>query len=332
MNTPPLRSPKPRNYTMDALKLFAIFLVIWGHCVQYLVSSDYKDEPLYRIIYSFHMPLFMTISGFFGANLYKKSFREAVLSKSRQLLVPIVTFGLIVSCFCGIRFSNFGILWFLNSLLACSLGYCSIMKAKRFRTVLLSVSLLLSVVLPLPYQLGRMWPFFLLGVLLNRNYDRFKDNAGKIALAVLPAFIVMLVFWDEKFWSTGNVLTAVVTGVSCLPPLMLEGYRYIIGFFGVVFFIAVFHFFATKLPHTRMGDMLLSWGKFTLGVYVIQKVVLEMGLKRVLNFDGIGFVEFNFVVVPLLSVGILLLCIAAIKIIRRSRYVSFALFGERLAG
>jgi len=318
---------------MDALKLFAIFFVIWGHCVQYLVSSDFKDEPLYRIIYSFHMPLFMTISGFFGANLYKKSFREVILSKSRQLLVPIVTFGLLLCCFVGIRFSNFGALWFLNSLFACSLGYYSIMKAKRFRAALFVVSLLLSVVLPLPYQIGRMWPFFLLGVLINRNYDRIKDNAGRIALAVLLAFLVMLVFWDEKFFElTGSGLSAEVTGVSDWPPLLLEGYRYIIGFFGVVFFIAAFHFLATKLPHTRMGDMLLSWGKFTLGVYVVQKVVLEMGLKRVLNFDGLGFWEFNFVVVPLLSVGILLLCIAAIKIIRRSRYMSFALFGERLAG
>lgn len=53
----------------DLLKLFAIFLVIEGHCVQHLLDTNEYDEPLYSFIYSFHMPLFMTIAGFFS---YKK--------------------------------------------------------------------------------------------------------------------------------------------------------------------------------------------------------------------------------------------------------------------
>ena len=28
----------------DVLKLFAIFLVLWGHCIQYFLSSQYSDE------------------------------------------------------------------------------------------------------------------------------------------------------------------------------------------------------------------------------------------------------------------------------------------------
>lgn len=51
---------------LDLLKCFAIFLVIWGHSIQYFKSTAYFDEPIYRIIYSFHMPLFMALSGYFS--------------------------------------------------------------------------------------------------------------------------------------------------------------------------------------------------------------------------------------------------------------------------
>ena len=75
----------------DVLKLFAIFLVLWGHCIQYFLSSQYSDEPVYRYIYSFHMPLFMMISGYFSASSMRLHFTELITKKSRQLLLPCVS-------------------------------------------------------------------------------------------------------------------------------------------------------------------------------------------------------------------------------------------------
>ena len=92
---------------LDALKLFAIFLVLWGHAVQHLLSSEYWDEPVYRIIYSFHMPLFMTISGFFGAKLFSIPFTSVLRRKFRQLLLPAISFALIY-CIIAICVGNSG--------------------------------------------------------------------------------------------------------------------------------------------------------------------------------------------------------------------------------
>lgn len=47
---------------IDALKLFAIFSVLWGHSIQYLITDEYYLQPVYRFIYAFHMPLFMALS------------------------------------------------------------------------------------------------------------------------------------------------------------------------------------------------------------------------------------------------------------------------------
>ena len=47
---------------LDALKCFAMFLVIWGHVIQYGVT-DYLENDIHIGIYSFHMPLFFFLSG-----------------------------------------------------------------------------------------------------------------------------------------------------------------------------------------------------------------------------------------------------------------------------
>lgn len=56
-----------RNEKLDNLKGIAIFLVVWGHSLQYLNNGefDFFENSLFQVIYSFHMPLFMVISGFF---------------------------------------------------------------------------------------------------------------------------------------------------------------------------------------------------------------------------------------------------------------------------
>lgn len=69
---------KVRDITFDAIKLFAIYLVIWGHCILHLqgYKFDQWQNPIYRLICSFHMPLFMTISGYFAQNIFRRGLIE----------------------------------------------------------------------------------------------------------------------------------------------------------------------------------------------------------------------------------------------------------------
>ena len=60
-----------RLLQFDLLKVFACFLVIWGHAIMHMYVSDYIANPLYRFIYSFHMSLFMMISGLFASSTMK---------------------------------------------------------------------------------------------------------------------------------------------------------------------------------------------------------------------------------------------------------------------
>ena len=51
-----------RNYRMDNIRCILIFLVVFGHMLTWIPEAD---TP-YRIIYLFHMPAFLFLTGFFS--------------------------------------------------------------------------------------------------------------------------------------------------------------------------------------------------------------------------------------------------------------------------
>ena len=56
---------KERILYIDAIKAVLMFLVIWGHVIQFTNVHEGLNNPTAAFIYSFHMPLFMMVSGMF---------------------------------------------------------------------------------------------------------------------------------------------------------------------------------------------------------------------------------------------------------------------------
>ena len=52
-----------RNRFCDNIRGYAILLVVIGHSIQCQIK-DFDANPIFEMIYSFHMPLFMFISGY----------------------------------------------------------------------------------------------------------------------------------------------------------------------------------------------------------------------------------------------------------------------------
>lgn len=88
-----------RLLAFDAIKLFAIFLVIYGHCILHLQNYNYdiKENIIYRFVASFHMPLFMAISGYFGSKIFNMKFSNLFTKKWKRLIVPSISFGILFS-------------------------------------------------------------------------------------------------------------------------------------------------------------------------------------------------------------------------------------------
>lgn len=80
---------------IDNLKCFAIICVMIGHALQYLFGESLDDLMSFNIIYTFHMPLFMMISGYFAKSSLKLSIPEFFKKKFIQLLLPALAWSVI---------------------------------------------------------------------------------------------------------------------------------------------------------------------------------------------------------------------------------------------
>ena len=78
---------------LDALKGVLIVLVVLGHVIQSAIT-DYQHDILFRLIYSFHMPLFFLISGYLT---YKGRYDEKLVSKRFvQCIIPFISWAFLL--------------------------------------------------------------------------------------------------------------------------------------------------------------------------------------------------------------------------------------------
>ena len=135
------------------LQAFGVILVLLGHVFEpFSLNHLWYDveypknatiAPLYRWIYSFHMPLFFFISGYLFAykKYYKKNWGKYIKNRIQRLIVPFFVFGAIVwlpffhwylhkpiSSVTDFIFLYCGHLWFLPSLFVSLLIYSLLLK------------------------------------------------------------------------------------------------------------------------------------------------------------------------------------------------------------
>lgn len=108
-----------RDFSLDLIKAFAIYLVIMDHLVS---GTDGIDNPFRTFIYSCHMPLFFFVSGVLA---YKKidSLKEICVffTKKCRLLIPVFVFSMGNVIILNLNVGEFFIwhkfgLWFLWTL------------------------------------------------------------------------------------------------------------------------------------------------------------------------------------------------------------------------
>ena len=142
---------KERDYFFDNLKAVLIFLVVLGH----FLLPIRGDNPLVvvkRLIYVFHMPLFVFISGYFAKKIYKNG--QYNFKKILYLLKAYVVFVVaiqIVYAIAGFEkiteidfFSQSGAPWYLFAMIVWYLTIPFVRKCKAVPVLLLTVVLALT--------------------------------------------------------------------------------------------------------------------------------------------------------------------------------------------
>ncbi|MFJ5158998.1 acyltransferase family protein [Pantoea sp. NPDC088449] len=193
------------NKSIDTFKGIMIFLVIFGHSIEGLISNK-VILVLYNFIYTFHMPAFALISGY----LSKGDSELDVNKLTKSILIPFIFFSVIYEVPYILETGSISwylqglspnrILWYLVSLFSWRLITPFVM---RFRMPLLIVFIIAILSPCVPYNgyifsIGRtlvFFPFYLLGVMLFINRGGVSLLVDKVSgvAAFYTSMVVMLI-------------------------------------------------------------------------------------------------------------------------------------------
>ncbi len=186
--------PKERNYWLDNTKFFLIFLVVIGHFLEELISNKTIKE-VFIFIYTFHIPLFIFITGFFSKNVEKSEKRITsylIMYVIMQCIIIFIRgqkFTIVKPCFA---------LWYLQAIIAYNLMLPIISKLKPRTLILLSI--LAGLIIGFDKNANEigslsrifvMLPFFSMGYLINEQQLLKLKRKRNIVLVVI--FLTLLI-------------------------------------------------------------------------------------------------------------------------------------------
>jgi fucose 4-O-acetylase-like acetyltransferase len=343
---------KQRDIVIDLVKLFAIFLVLWGHALMHLGGSDFDSNPVERFIYGFHMPLFIAMVGYFSGSLVKLSFKEMFVKKFRQLLLPAISSGVFIALLntYGLDWSLKAYLlefkecvWFLKcAFLCCCLSYCA--KRVLKNPIVWVVASLIASQLVHSYNFNMMYPCFLFGVLMANTKDLWRGHLRASFAVSALLFVVLSAAWVANPVDL-PIRFSLPAGFPAAQVMLFTLLRLLLGCTGTMATITGAYLLfgqpsaSASAPTAACNPALQKLSKIggeTLGIYVFQIFLLEILLPRFLRFCGVSdWMEsqniglFSLVITPLISLAILFLCVAITRALQRSRLLAYLFLGQK---
>ncbi len=281
-----------RHLSLDIAKGILITLVVIGHGLQYAFGASYGssglffDNPLYRIIYSFHMPLYMIISGYLFYFTNQKGIVYVLKSKVRTIIVPYVTYVMILFFVSTIlndgNMGGYRLLvnefWFLPSIFINSVVVAITSYLFKSRTSQLIILLIVTIALHfvnkyLPGTYIFMFSCFVTGYLYNRYTGKslsFNKPKYRTLLFAALAFFICCHYFRHDIYVYTTSTSIWRDGHLSLRHCCIDLQRYTIGMVASSCFMAYISLYR-NMP-LKIRDLLCKLGKYSLGIYGLSNI------------------------------------------------------------
>ncbi|UEX89514.1 acyltransferase family protein [Staphylococcus ratti] len=210
-----------RDAFFDNARAVLIFLVVFGHLIQPYNSTHPAINALYLTIYSFHMPAFLFISGYFAKNVGQSGYIEKV---GKKLLGPYLIFFAFFSLYYFITGKNSSIgldpfdpvfaLWFLLTLFFFNI---IIVVIRNYNPIyVLPIAILIAILAGFSSNIDSylswsrtlvFFPIFYIGYILSENFSRvirIKTFAPLSLVVLVVFFIIYYVHPIDSSWLLGS--------------------------------------------------------------------------------------------------------------------------------
>lgn len=295
-------------------------LVVLGHAIQITIGNECFTNHLWNMIYSFHMPAFMAISGFLAYRPNSQWRGQDIVSviyrRFRQLVVPFLIWTLLL-LFIGGKFSLevIGIylfypdkgLWFLWILFFITVFFnfgswlSELIRIKQEYVItvfcfLFAGSMVAFEIRVLGFQfLAYYFIIYSLGYFLRKYYD-------KVITKNTFVLIMLVICWGVLAWSWNmHELPSCLQFVPLPSSLMQYAYRFITAALAIYIMFAIA---PSILNSTSKWNVLFcKLGEVSLGIYTVHFIltVRIVSLWRNWVYDDTLVILLSFITALLVS-------------------------------
>ncbi|WP_430466737.1 acyltransferase family protein [Winogradskyella ouciana] len=314
-----MKSNKKYLFDVDVAVGIAIALVVYGHLLFNVKDLAWFVESR-RLIYRFHMPLFMFLSGLLMSYSYKpveslKMYGEFLKKKLKKFVPPYLLFSFIFLLFdylfYGLNSSDLletvkatfiypaegsaGFLWYVYVLFEFYLVLPLLMLvAKKYSLVLLTFAIALHFFNVTHLFNLNMFAFYLLfitlGIIANKYLSIYYKVLSKLGFIFVAIFVAVLYVAFTEYYK----IPKVITGLCSIPAI---------------------HFIAIKITTTKMGKELAYLGRYSFYIYLMNTLV--MGALFIAFTKGLGIDNLALISPVLFIAGAYIPIFIYIKIVKR---------------
>lgn len=302
-----------RNQLLDVTKGLAITLVVLGHAVQQysgLGEREVLDLWIERYLISFHMPLFMLVSGYlFYFSVQRHDELDIIKGRFGMFVWPILTMAVfhhlrghivhfdIASFLADIPYNLFNSLWFFWALMIITILVCLVHRFARDHWVGYVVIIAFTLLLPNVYPLRayvHLLPTFVVAYMVAKYRKVNTQIWGGKTSALMCLFLLFMVvhllmlqnfdYDDMIYFSRYSLLGS----TNLWADVSKDAFRFLIGIVGsLVVLIALHLAIKVGLLRGKFMKYAKSVGSMTFGIYVFQDLLLLVlnPLKKYLNGD-----------------------------------------------
>lgn len=321
---------------IDKLKGIAIILVVMGHVLE--KSLAITNQPVNLFYNSFHMPLFMFLSGIFALKGFQQwNIHECAVfmrKKVLRILVPFISVGGLLSLlmygdfftvYAGVENRSF---WFLPALFYCMMmemvleiiikriinydsWYVDLLSHVIIFALLSGLYYIINPYIPFYQHFVKQYPFFVFGVFFSR-------------------YSLLEYFRKEWLYSLSVVMYFLFFYIQ---------YRHSLPFgFGAFFAIVVLVHIFVKYEK-EIVEHLSAIGKRSLHIYVFHWFLLpslipvgrwldDLGGGKLLILQN-GNIVIEIIIALSIAIPIVYICIGLGTLIKNSRYLNVLIFGGK---
>ncbi|MFZ5563942.1 MAG: acyltransferase family protein, partial [Thermodesulfobacteriota bacterium] len=275
-----------RDRHIDAMKAVAIILVVMGHAIQ-VNDPNYDNNLLFRVVFSFQMPMFMFLSGLILSTQFRYTLAVYLKKNAMRLLVPffawaIVSYGVnysysdrtLAGHLMGVVKAPGTGLWFLWVLFLNSAFLFGVLKLVRrnnwlrwenyFVIAAILISRTASADILGLSEVKQYFPYYAAGFFVYKYMDALKARRKAVYAVALVAFPLLVLGWKRNTFPTFYPFLLQLFNDAGTARLIVSIYKYMVSFTGIAFS----SFCLEQIRHTRFYLFLCWLGTLTLDIYV----------------------------------------------------------------